>query len=152
MKMRHLAYAGKTNPIQTQSKPIQSQLMPIKYQNKPKTNPIKPSLNFSRGPKSQVFWLLILLTGFSRVSASPIKQAKLWEPVTWNFRNSSYSGNPFDLVVKTSFTHTSSGQKIQTEFFYDSGDTWKLRFTGTHTGRWRFVSKNPKALILSSMA
>ena len=97
---------------------------------------------FSRSPKSQVFWLLILLIGFSRVSASPIKQAKLWEPVTWNFRNPSYSGNPFDLVVKASFTHTSSGQKIQTEFFYDSGDTWKLRFTGTHTGRWRFVSKS----------
>jgi hypothetical protein len=97
---------------------------------------------FSRSPKSQVFWILILFIGFGRVSASPIKEAKLWEPVTWNFRNPSYSGNPFDLVVKASFTHTSSGRKIQTEFFYDSGNTWKLRFTGTHTGRWRFVSES----------
>ena len=98
--------------------------------------------DFSRSPKSQVFWLLILLIGFSRVSASSIKQAKLCEPVTWNFRNPSYSGNPFDLVVKASFTHTSGGQNIRTEFFYDSGDTWVLHFTGTHTGQWDFVIKS----------
>ena len=97
---------------------------------------------FARSPKTQVFWLLILLIGFTSVLASPIEEAKLWEPVTWKFRNPTYSGNPFDLVAKATFTNTPSGKNIQTEFFYDGNNTWKLRFTGTHTGLWRFVSKS----------
>ena len=97
---------------------------------------------FAHSPKSQVFWLLILLIGFTPALASLIKEAKLWEPVDWKFRNPSYSGNPFDLVAKATFTHTLSGRKIQTELFYHDGDTWKLRFTGTHTGRWRFVTES----------
>jgi len=97
---------------------------------------------FARSPETQVFRLLILLIGFTSVLASPIEEAKLWEPVTWKFRNQSYSGNPFDLVAKATFTHTPSGKNIQTEFFYDGNNTWKLRFTGTHTGRWKFVTES----------
>jgi hypothetical protein len=99
-------------------------------------------LIFAHCPQTQVFWFHILLIGLTPVLASPIKEAKLWEPVTWTFRNPSYSGNPFDLVAKAAFTHAPSGQKIQTEFFYDDGNTWKLRFTGTHTGLWRFVTES----------
>jgi len=97
---------------------------------------------FALSPETQVFRLLILLMGFTSVLASPIEEAKLWEPVTWKFRNQSYSGNPFDLVAKATFTHTPSGRNIRTEFFYDGNNTWKLRFTGTHTGRWNFVTES----------
>ena len=97
---------------------------------------------FARSPKTQVFRLLILLIGFTPVLASPIREAKLWEPVTWTFRNPSCSGNPFDLVAKATFTHAPSGQKVRTEFFYDDGDIWRLRFTGAHTGLWHFVTES----------
>ncbi|MHC4559292.1 MAG: DUF5060 domain-containing protein [Planctomycetota bacterium] len=99
-------------------------------------------LVLARSPKTHILWLTIILTGFIPVLASPIKDAKLWEAVTWTFRNTSYSGNPFDLVTKATFTHEPSGQKIRTEFFYGEGNTWKLRFTGTRTGLWNFVTES----------
>jgi hypothetical protein len=91
---------------------------------------------------TQVIWLLLILMGFAPASASPMKEAKLWEPVTWTFRNPGCSGNPFDLVAGATFTHAPGGRKIRTELFYDSNDTWKLRFTGTRTGQWSFVTKS----------
>ncbi len=69
--------------------------------------------------------------------------SRLWEPVEWSFQNASYTGNPFDLVAKAVFTHTETSQEIRTELFYAGGDIWKLRFTGTHTGKWRFVTESP---------
>jgi hypothetical protein len=65
----------------------------------------------------------------------------LWEPVQWQFRNTSCAGNPFDLVAKATFIHKGSSEKIRTELFYNGGDVWKLRFTGTRTGVWRFVTE-----------
>ena len=99
-------------------------------------------LIFTQSCKIQFLLLVILWTVFTPVSASPIREAKLWEPVTWTFRNPSCSGNPFDLVAKATFTHAPGGQKVRTELFYDDGDTWKLRFTGTHTGRWSFTTES----------
>jgi hypothetical protein len=99
-------------------------------------------LIFTQSPKTTFFLLIILRIVFAPVLASPTREAKLWEPVTWTFRNPSCTGNPFDLVVKATFTHALSGQKIQTEFFYDDGDTWKLRFTGTHVGLWSFITES----------
>ncbi|MEA3225909.1 MAG: hypothetical protein U9Q07_08155, partial [Planctomycetota bacterium] len=29
-----------------------------------------------------------------------------------------------------------------TELYYDGSETWKLRFTGTHTGRWSFITES----------
>jgi len=69
-------------------------------------------------------------------------QCKLWEPVTWSIENPSHSGNPYDMSAKATFTHLPTGRKIQTELFYDQGDIWKLRFTGTHTGRWSFITES----------
>ena len=80
-------------------------------------------------------YITVSLTGFGPVFASPAKEAKLWAPVEWQFDNPGYEGNPYDLVAAAVFTHKKTGRKIQTELFYDTSDTWKLRFTGTHTGR-----------------
>jgi len=86
---------------------------------------------FTRSLKSHFLRLVILCILFTPVLASPGRAAKLWEPVTWTFRNQSYSDNPFDLLAKATFSHIPNGQKIRTELFYDGGSTWKLRFTGT---------------------
>ncbi len=91
---------------------------------------------------SLIFLISVSLIGFGPVFATPPKQAKLWEPVDWEFQNPGHKGNPFDLVAKATFTHIDTGQKIRTELFYDAADTWKLRFTGTRTGQWRFVTES----------
>jgi hypothetical protein len=88
------------------------------------------------------FYITIFLTCFAPVFASPTKEARLWEPVEWKFENPNYEGNPYDLVAVAVFTHKTTGRKIKTQLFYDTSNTWKLRFTGTHTGRWDFVTQS----------
>jgi hypothetical protein len=67
----------------------------------------------------------------------------LWSPyLEWSVENSSYSGNPFDLIATVTFTHSGSGECHTTYMFYDSLDVWKFRFTGTRTGTWTYVSSS----------
>ena len=67
------------------------------------------------------------------------RDALQWHPyVEWTVENQSHQGNPFDLVASVEFTHSESGDRIQTEMFYDGADRWKFRFTGTRKGRWAF--------------
>jgi hypothetical protein len=99
-------------------------------------------LVFAKSLKTAFFLNIIYLIATLPVSASPAKEAKLWEPVDWSFRNPSHSGNPFDLVATATFTHAPTGRKIRTELFYDGRDTWKLRFTGTQASPWSFVTES----------
>ena len=66
------------------------------------------------------------------------REATLWEYEQWTLENSSYSGNPFDLRASVDFEHIQTGKTHTTEMFYDGDNTWKFRFTGTMTGRWRY--------------
>ncbi len=71
------------------------------------------------------------------------KTGTLWAPYSeWTFKNPTYSGNPFDLIASATFTHSVSGETRTTEMFYAGNDTWKLRFTGTRTGIWNFITKS----------
>jgi len=88
------------------------------------------------------FLLIVLWMVFAPALAAPAEKARLWEPVTWNFQNPSCSGNPFDLVAAVTFTHVPSGRTIQTELFHAGANIWKLRFTGTHVGRWSFITES----------
>ena len=99
-------------------------------------------LVFAKSLKTAFFLHIICLIATLPVSASPAKEAKLWVPVDWTFQNPSHSGNPFDLVATATFTHAPTGRKIRTELFYDGGDAWKLRFTGTQAGSWSFVTES----------
>ncbi|MHC4285876.1 MAG: DUF5060 domain-containing protein, partial [Planctomycetota bacterium] len=65
---------------------------------------------------------VVLLVISCPTIGSQVKQARLWEPVEWIFKNLGYSGNPFDLEVLATFTHVKSGQIIRTEMFYAGGD------------------------------
>ncbi|MHC4124703.1 MAG: DUF5060 domain-containing protein, partial [Planctomycetota bacterium] len=69
-------------------------------------------------------------------------QGKIYQPVEWKFKNIKYQGNPFDVVAKAVFTHNDTGEKITAELFYDKGNCFKLRFTPTKTGQWRFVTES----------
>lgn len=92
-------------------------------------------------------WLISIVAAsvLAFPSLAPARTARLWEPVEWKYTNPSCPGNPFDLVVKAVFTHTPSGNRITTELFHDGAGThiWTLRFTGTRTGRWSFVTSSP---------
>ena len=93
---------------------------------------------------AQILALLggLALAGTATAEHTPTGPARLWEPVEWTFQNTSYAGNPFDLVAKAVFTHAETGQEIRTELFYAGDDIWKLRFTGIRTGKWRFVTES----------
>ncbi|MHC4366267.1 MAG: DUF5060 domain-containing protein [Planctomycetota bacterium] len=66
----------------------------------------------------------------------------IWEPVEWSVENVEYSGNPFDVAAKATFTHSQTGNKRTTEMFYDGDDTWRFRFTGTLVGKWSFETSS----------
>jgi hypothetical protein len=93
--------------------------------------------------RTAIKWCLCSFVAAANLGlAAPVKEAKLWEPVEWKFQNPSCNGNPFDLIAKASFTHADTGRKIRTELFCESQSVWKLRFTGTHTGQWRFTTES----------
>lgn len=65
----------------------------------------------------------------------------LWAPyLEWSLENTGYSGNPFDVEAAVTFVHPESGETRRTYMFYDGGNTWKFRFTGTRTGEWTFTT------------
>lgn len=85
--------------------------------------------------------ILGVLSSTSLSAAEPDQTGTLWSPyVDWSLENPTYSGNPFDLVASATFTHTASGETRTTEMFYNGGNTWKLRFAGTRTGEWIFIT------------
>jgi hypothetical protein len=81
-------------------------------------------------------------------SSNTDKMSTLWAPyLEWSLENPTYSGNPFDLIATVTFEHKASGETRSTEMFYEGGNTWKFRFTGTRTGEWTFItSSNDKDL------
>ena len=85
-----------------------------------------------------LFWLT---SAFATPADSTFdaKTGTQWSPyLEWRIENSSYEGNPFDLEAKAVFVHQGTGETVTTRLFYDGGDTWAFRFTGTRTGDWAF--------------
>ena len=70
---------------------------------------------------------------------------KVFAPyLEWSLENDSISGNPFDLDAKAVFTHTKTGEKIETGLFYDGSD-YSFRFTAPQTGEWTFKTQSNDA-------
>ena len=65
---------------------------------------------------------------------------RVWKTQEFVLTNSTWSGNPFDLVARVTFTHAKAVRT--TEMFYVGSDTWKFRFTGTRTGVWNFSTSS----------
>ncbi|MBF0432025.1 MAG: DUF5060 domain-containing protein [Fibrobacteria bacterium] len=57
-------------------------------------------------------------------------------------KNSSYTGNPFELEVDGTFTHTASGKKIMLPGYYDGNDTWEIGFMPTEIGEWTYTTSS----------
>ncbi|MFQ5810881.1 MAG: DUF5060 domain-containing protein, partial [Armatimonadota bacterium] len=90
-----------------------------------------------------VLVLLAFLTpGAAQAANLADKTASMWECVEWTLTNPSYSGNPFDLIAKVTFTRRGSGRRHVTEMFYIGEQRWSFRFTGTATGQWDFATSS----------
>lgn len=73
----------------------------------------------------------------------PTVTAKMWTPyVEWQAENSSYEGNPFDLIATATFRHEESGETHTTGLFYSGENKWNFRFAGTQLGNWTFVTQS----------
>jgi len=90
--------------------------------------------------------LVTLVTVFANGAAANdlgSRCARMWEYEEYRLTNTTWSGNPFDLVATATFTHA---KEIRTtEMFYIGSDTWKFRFTGTRIGVWTFSTSSSDA-------
>jgi hypothetical protein len=87
-----------------------------------------------------------------------VQSTKLFYPfVDFVIEDVSYSGNPFDVVVDVTFTHSSSGETIYSSAFYDGDwdetteastqDDWVVRFAGTRLGEWTFTTSSVNSAL-----
>jgi ferric-dicitrate binding protein FerR (iron transport regulator) len=75
-----------------------------------------------------------------------VLEGTLWAPyIECSFKNTTWSGNPFDLIAAVTFTHKASGETRTTQMFYDENNIWKFRFCGTRTGLWTFSTNSSDA-------
>ena len=95
-------------------------------------------------PLSRGRLLAVLALLWIGVSASSLEGATVdkWRRHVVSVANGSYSGNPFELEVEATFTHTSSGTQLTLPGYYAGGDTWKLGFMPTRTGEWTWVTSS----------
>ena len=82
-----------------------------------------------------VIWLVVMLTNVATADDLGNRNPRMWEIEEYCLTNTTWSGNPFDLVAKVTFTHADDVRT--TEMFYAGDNNWKFRFTGTRTGVWR---------------
>ena len=66
------------------------------------------------------------------------RQAVMWKYEEWTLVNTSWTGNPFDVIATVTFVHSGTGLQHKTQMFYAGDNQWKFRFTGTRTGAWSF--------------
>ena len=67
----------------------------------------------------------------------------MWSPhLDWELKNSSWQGNPYDVLATATFNHEDNVTQHTTELFYIGNDTWQFRFTGTKIGDWTFHTES----------
>ena len=102
----------------------------------------KNSKGFSRRQRlyTLLICLLVCLLSMSDSHAINLKQrqAVMWEYEEWTLENTSWNGNPFDVIATVTFVHSRTGLQHKTQMFYAGNNQWKFRFTGTRTGAWSF--------------
>lgn len=93
----------------------------------------------------KIFVLLALVIFSSQINAANLgsKSGKMWHPyLEWSVTNTSFSGNPYDVIATATFSHSGSSSTHKTEMFYAGNNTWKFRFAGTRTGTWNFTTSS----------
>ncbi|WP_159520505.1 DUF5060 domain-containing protein [Sunxiuqinia indica] len=95
--------------------------------------------------KANSLLVIMLLISFSCVTDNnlPEKTGTIWYPyIEWEVVNSTFSGNPFDIVANVHFQHKKSKISHFTQMFYCGDSVWRFRFTGTEIGMWDFITES----------
>ena len=89
---------------------------------------------------------LFLLVGIFSSSAKRTAKVELWKRFEISFENSSWEGNPFDLILEATF-ESPSGKRYKQFGFYAGNNTWKIFFMPAEVGKWRYrTSSEDKGL------
>ncbi|MEO1401601.1 MAG: DUF5060 domain-containing protein [Cyanobacteria bacterium J06635_1] len=73
------------------------------------------------------------------------RNAEMWEYEEWDVKDSTWSGNPFDVEATVTFKHQKTGEIRKTGMFYDNNNTWSFRFTGDQLGKWTYTTSSKDA-------
>lgn len=86
---------------------------------------------------------LIIFACFLFATAAQAQQSvEQWKKFETSIQNSSWSGNPFDVVLTATFTHTNSGES-KTQFgFYAGSNTWTIYFMPDLLGNWTYTTSS----------
>ena len=71
-----------------------------------------------------------------------VSSAIMWSIYEINLAASRDYANPFpdEPLLKVTFTHADSGEKIAVEGFWGGEESWRVRFTPICVGRWNWNS------------
>lgn len=83
--------------------------------------------------------LLVVLSGLLLL-ASPVaaQQIEKWQQLRLEFQDATWSGIPYDVDFKGTFT-SPSGRQLTQFGFYAGNDIWKLYFMCDEIGSWTYV-------------
>ncbi len=76
-------------------------------------------------------------------SDSGVLKNTVWHPIDFTF-TASGTPNWRSFPLSATFTH-SSGTEIKAEGFWDGGKTWKIRFSATKPGTWKWTTSSGDA-------
>lgn len=85
---------------------------------------------------------LLVITFLICLSLASSSNIGKWQRYVVSIQNNTYSGNPFELEIEATFTHTSSGTMINLPGYYAGNDTWKIAFMPTLIGEWKYVTSS----------
>ena len=69
-------------------------------------------------------------------------QVGKWRRHVITLNNSTYSGNPFELEVDCTFTHTNSEKEISLPGYYSGEGAWSVAFMPTLIGKWTYETSS----------
>ena len=90
----------------------------------------------------QPLWGVLVWLG---LTSSSMAEVEKWQRMVLSFPNTSFSGNPFELEVDGTFTHTATGTQITLPGYYDGNHIWNVAFMPTMVGAWTYMTHSSDA-------
>jgi Fibronectin type III domain. len=98
-------------------------------------------MSFKYLAKFTIFYLLTIVV-LSKASFALTDVGK-WKRFEVSYSNTTWNGNPFDLLLDGVFTHTGSEDIKTMPGFYAGNNTWKIFFMPDKLGEWKFATQSP---------
>lgn len=87
---------------------------------------------------------ILLVSNSGYTSANRSTKIEKWKRFEINIENSSWQGNPYDIVLEATFT-SPSGRNIKHIGFYAGKNTWKIYFMPDEKGKWTYQTHSKDA-------